>query len=109
MAHIKCRYRELYCGLFRDMERYGKPCNANDCDCGIEWYFEREWNIPACEAAYLVTCEFEKTVKNYEYIGETGINRLPELRIGKKIYDRILYLEIDGVVMVEPQERGVKE
>ena len=105
MAHIKCRYDEVYCGWYGKWGMSGEPCDADHCDSGLGADYD-EWNIPICEAAYLVECEFEKTVKNYEYISETGFNRhLAELHIGKRIYDRISYLEIDGRVLIGKEDK----
>lgn len=105
MAHIKCRYEELYCGVL-DFRIGGKLCcptNDDRCAEGCSNIDYDEWNIPCCEHSYLVNCEFEKTVKSYEFSAETaGVNNhYPVLTIGVKEYSRIDYLEIDGRVLVD--------
>lgn len=105
MAHIKCRYNEIYCNnhLYR-MNAGARLCNAEKCcevgDHDYQW-IAGEY-VYMCEYAYPDIVEFEKTVKDYEYSSAENL-----LRIGKRYYPYIEYLEIDGRVLmdaVEPQE-----
>lgn len=104
MTRIKCRYSIPYCtarGIpWRRVEDYvfDESCEGGYCD--IDEYrkplgLENVVN-PKCDHLCIQIGEFEKTVKNYEYDGGN-------LKIGRKNYyeDEIIYLEIDGRVLVD--------
>lgn len=100
MAHIKCRYEKGYCGAAQRLNYFRKPCDPEtgetDVCAGAEYSYD-SWNNVVCECMYYALAEFEKTTKDYDIsLGEYN----PVLRIGKKHYSEILYLEIDGRVLI---------
>lgn len=107
MAHIKCRYNEIYCNNYLYCMNAGaRLCNAEKCSCESGEYSCQRIageEVFMCEYAYPDIVEFEKTVKDYEYSNAENL-----LKIGKRFYPYIEYLEIDGRVLidetVEPQE-----
>lgn len=106
MAHIKCRYEDVYCGV-NEWDTRGNLCSPKKDfpKCCDDWDYD-VWNIPICEHAFLGEREFEKTVKQYEYSEQTGFNmNYPSLTIGKKEYYRISYLEIDGRVLIGEEDK----
>lgn len=111
MAHIKCRYNEIFCdNCFYRMNARAVLCKAEKCcmsdDYGYQWIAGED--VYMCKYAYPDIVEFEKTVKDYEYSKAENL-----LRIGKRFYSYIEYLEIDGRVLidetVEPQAKEGKE
>lgn len=102
MANIKCRYRIPYCEYHNEHERLFHNefwwCDHNDW-CAIGKYSKHPQDAIVngqCIYCQYENGEFEKTVKNYEYING-------ELKIGNKkyTYHDIIYLEIDGRVLIE--------
>lgn len=106
MAQIKCRFSMPFCELglqtiqhdeywFCDEPgdypfcEYKRPLDAGNCV------------NPTCDHLKYLSGEFEKTVKRYEYT-ENG-----DLRTCRRVYyaHDIEYLEIDGMVLVEPEDR----
>lgn len=108
MAQIKCHCKIPYC-YYTDYPRRLQHDDYWWCDtedfCPFGGYKEPDDATvvnPTCFYCVHHNEEFEKTVKNYTYNDE-------ELKIGRKTYhvDEIVYLEIDGRVLIdEEQEAG---
>ena len=105
MAVIKCRYIIPYCEYGGKHERkYHNEqwCCDSDLGCLDRWYTpSSDTSVinPTCKYCKEVYGEFEKAVKSYEYYDGY-------LTIGRKAYREwdIVYLEIDGRVLVEEDE-----
>ena len=95
MAKIKCRYCKTVCELTGERIYAGYDCENAGC-CEVHTYD----GDPPCRWIDGRKGEFEKNVKNYEFVEDEG------LTIGKfKLYSdayahEIRYLEIDGRVLV---------
>ena len=111
MAHIKCRCRIAYCVC--DFEVHMRITNLEECDglgqCAYEINHEgRGYKRPpkaddrlvnpTCEWILIEPFEFERTVKYYTYDGDLTF------RDGTYYENEIIYLEIDGRVLVNEEE-----
>lgn len=108
MAHIKCRYTLPFCTEFDDIRLYHSDycfCDGISDECPDGRGYKRPKNAapmtvnPQCVYCKYKSGEFERTVKKYEYYDG-------RLTIAGDSFDanEIDYLEIDGRVIVEPQE-----
>lgn len=98
MTHIKCKYKEIYCGdVIHKMNRRAVLCDPSECGEGYEseWVWVAGESVGLCKCAYPDTIEFEKTVRGYEFNKAENT-----LKIGTRLYQFIEYLEIDGRVLV---------
>lgn len=108
MAHIKCRYTLPFCTEFGDIRlshSYFWFCDGISDECPDGRKYKRPENVdpmmvnPQCIYCKYKSGEFEKTVKKYEYYD--GVLTVA----GDTFYsDEIDYLEIDGRVLIGPQE-----
>ena len=103
MAKIKCRYYSEYCTDLNQFRHglYEKKCNPMLCasrTCEDAVY--NEWNEVTCDHVRYADAEFEVNARQYEIdLGEKN----PTLRIGRRQSDEIqniIYLEIDGRVLI---------
>lgn len=115
MATIKCKYSKPYCSLIpvsRKAERDGSVlwsnyfyCDSKEC-CADYIPDPTIKNVanPKCCFCHARKGQFEKTVKNYEY--EVDGYWLGGLKVAGVTYPSytLLYLEIDGEVLVEEDE-----
>ena len=110
MAHIKCRYTLPFCTEFDNIRLSHSSfwfCDEISDECPDGRRYKRPENAdpimvnPQCVYCKYKSGEFEKTVKKYEYYD--GV-----LTVAGDTFDanEIVYLEIDGRVLVEPQERS---
>lgn len=108
MTHIKCRYTLPFCTEFNDIRVYHCDywfCDGVSDECPDGRKYERPKNAdpmtvnPQCVYCKYKSGEFERTVEEYEY--HYGC-----LTVDEDSFDanEIDYLEIDGRVLVKPQE-----
>lgn len=109
MAHIKCRCSIPYCTYHghhtRQIHNEYWQCDSSD-ECVTGKYSKPEGATvinPRCEYCAMEYGEFEKDVKQYEYINGT-------LKVGQKIFypHDIEYLEIDGRILVGETQKNEK-
>lgn len=114
MANIKCRYGEWICACpeWENKERvcvryYGEP----DCFNLEKTKYQDEnghehtrYMDVRCKYSKWVDTEFEGNYKSYEFISNEALKTH-----GRKIeVDLIIYLEIDGRVLIDNTEEGIK-
>lgn len=99
MAHIKCRYYKARCQI-----NYHNECNYDYDNCRCET------DNTDCDFVSYQYTEFEKSIRNYELYGnEKSYEALDgksilcdvSLWLGKTYIDNIVYLEIDGRIIVD--------
>lgn len=105
VAHIKCRYSISKCdnvmsNMFCDEINYDSGCfdKFDHHECG---YFDDDPEDKAvnnrCKHIKWLNCEFEKTVRHYEYSEEYETFSIKGTAIDTNNID---YLEIDGRVLI---------
>ena len=108
MAHIKCRYTLPFCTEFDDIRVYHSDlwfCDEPSDECPDGRGYKRPENAsprlvnPQCVYCKYKSGMFEKNVEEYEYYDG-------DLTVAGNTYyaHEIDYLEIDGHVLVEPEE-----
>ena len=110
MTNIKCRWSKPYCSYHNQHTRLKHSeywwCDDNSQCFEGKYCKPHDAKVinPQCVYCGYDTGEFEKTVKRYEYAdGNLTI-------VGKTYLEsEIDYLEIDGRILVEPQESEDKE
>ena len=97
MAKIRCRYLTEYCENSASYHCFRKTCNPRLCEMWNCTGVCNGWNEPICDFVRYADAEFEMNARQYEIdLGEQN----PTLHIGRSHFDNIVYLQIDGRVLI---------